>query len=90
MADHDNPAAVEQCIEFLQPLLEDYSRQYTVRGILVTLKYEPEQIEAILRYIADRGFDYCLDPSIAHNGVYPGYGPCCWNPDQLHSRLCCV
>lgn len=82
--------AVARCMDFLEPLLADYSRMYSVRGILIHLGYEPWQIEATIAYCAERGFDYCLDPAIAHNGVHPPWGPCQWNPDQLHSRLGCI
>lgn len=87
MTDTQLREAVGKVVEYLAPLVSDYSRMYSVRGVLVLLKYEPEQIEEIIPYIAARGFGYCMDQSVPHDGVFPSWGACQWNPDQLHSRV---
>lgn len=84
--------AVVRIRDFLQPLTSDYSRMYSVRGILtMQLGYTPEQADEIIRYIADAGFSYCLDPIVpSKEWGRPDIDVCHWNPDQLYSRICCV
>ena len=88
--------AVVRVRDFLEPLTSDYSRMYSVRGILTEqLGYTPEQADDVIRYMAAEGFAYCLDPLISateENGkdVFPDRDVCYWNPDQLYSRVRCV
>lgn len=88
--------AVVRVRDFLKPLTSDYSRMYTVRGILTQqLGYTPEQADEVLKYVASEGFAYCLDYTITVKSdtgrtTYPTQDVCHWNPDQLYSRICCV
>lgn len=63
-----------------------------LRGVLYILGYTESEANEVLNYCAERGFIYCLDPYIKHNGVneYPAEFACYWSPDQLRSRLGCV
>lgn len=50
------------------------------------------ELERILAACAERGFDYCLDSTIASIGPdgpreFPAQSVCSWGPDQLRSRL---
>lgn len=88
--------AVVRVTDFLKPLTSDYSRMYSVRGILTEqLSYTNEQADEVIRYIAAHGFAYCLDHQIAvrdESGIEirPDRDVCIWNPDQLYSRMRCV
>jgi hypothetical protein len=68
----------------------------SARRCLRELGYEGPDAEEILRWIADRGFSYCLDPKIPHarpdegGTSYPPATACEWGADQLESRLRCV
>lgn len=71
--------------------------QVTVREVLYTLGFTGDETDEVIRYIAERGFDYCLDPIIESPGTYPDFKPgptpgfaCYWGVDQLRSRLDCV
>jgi hypothetical protein len=64
----------------------------SARGVLHTLGYDGEDVDQVLKAIAARGFDYCLDPHISsHPGdgdpFYPSADGCHWGADQLLSRL---
>lgn len=88
--------AVVRVRDFLKPRINDFSRMYSVRGILTTqLGYTSEEADEVIRYMASEGFAYCLDHTIAVRDEqgrteYPTRDVCHWNPDQLHSRVCCV
>jgi hypothetical protein len=92
--------AIEQMKSHCRHLeLNDY-HVVSARGVLYTLGYHSdEEVMQVLRAIADRGFDYCLDPYIipqrsthfmddedAHPAPPPS-NACYWGPDQLRSRL---
>ena len=66
--------------------------QASAREILVELGYDGEELENVLRWIASRGFRYCLDTTIQHQqqSEGPSYWACVWSIDQLESRLQCV
>jgi hypothetical protein len=68
----------------------------SMRGELYKLGYNSEQAEEVLQYVASKGFDYCLDPSIGSDShflsekgkkEFPNESVCYWGPDQLESRL---
>lgn len=65
----------------------------SARGVLHTLGYPEDETDQVLQVIADRGFDYCLDPHIGHRDrstkevTYPSADACHWGADQLLSRL---
>jgi hypothetical protein len=66
----------------------------SARGVLYTLGYV-DDADQVLKVIADRGFDYCLDPHISsHPGdgepFFPSADGCHWGADQLLSRLQCL
>jgi hypothetical protein len=68
----------------------------SARSILRELGYEGEKAYSVLLFIAEGGFDYCLDHEIAMTGhhearhEYPDHNVCYWGPDQLESRLRCL
>lgn len=68
----------------------------SMRGALYTLGFSTDEANAVIDYCADKGFTYCLDPSIqSYSGVedkhfYPPEDACHWGPDQLKSRLECL
>lgn len=69
------------------------TRKYPMRSarqVLAEIGVLGEECEQVLRYIADRGFAYCLDDTVEHNGEFPSPTVCVWGADQLHSRLTCV
>jgi hypothetical protein len=65
----------------------------SARGVLHELGYDEAQTDAVLLHIAEGGFAYCLDSSIACKGgdrgewTRPTQDVCYWGPDQLRSRL---
>ena len=73
----------------------------SMRGALYSLGYSEDDADTVIRYVADHGFDYCLDPMIAAthydpnnsqaiDGMVtdrPSRDACHWGPDQLKSRL---
>jgi hypothetical protein len=66
----------------------------SARGVLYELGFSEEETGQVLRAIAARGFDYCLDSQIecsAGGGDRarrrPTQDVCYWGPDQLKSRL---
>ena len=66
------------------------------RSVLNALMYEEPELEQILQFIYDAGFQYCFDHKfISSNGMdgtkeYPAASVCYWGPDQLKSRLECI
>lgn len=91
--------AVGQMIVYCRNSMEEYKAGVTdyesvsARGVLRTLGYDGEDLEQVLRHIADGGFDYCLDHHIAMTGhhdargEFPSRDVCYWGADQLESRL---
>jgi hypothetical protein len=65
----------------------------SARSVLRELMLEGSDLQQILQFIADGGFDYCLDPAIPMTGHHEAAGErphrdvCYWGPDQLKSRL---
>ena len=88
--------AVAQMRVHTRLAMEQYEagvREYqttTARAVLYELGFTAEQADDVIRYIAQRGFDYCLDPIIAHRGDHPSRPACIWGIDQLESRLRCI
>ena len=74
---------------------------YSMRRALKEVGCSESQIQGVLQYCANHGFDYCLDPTISAthfdpnnpNAVkdmvtdYPPSFACEWGADQLLSRL---
>jgi hypothetical protein len=97
LADEQVDEAIQQMIEHCKLLEETNYHVVSARGVLNTLGYHDEIDQLhILRDIADRGFDYCLDPWIPMTGHHEARGElphsdvCYWGPDQLRSRLHCL
>lgn len=91
--------AVRKVIERCKLLrdMKDYTG-YSVRNILQQLSYQPEDQDAILKLIAEGGFDYCLDPIVVSEWYdsnkqqmvkeSPSWQGCIWgDPMQIASRL---
>lgn len=84
--------AVEQMIAHCRLLMEQSNAgvsEYAVvsaRGVLNELGFG-DNVDEILQFIADGGFDYCLDSRVEHNGECPPRSACYWGADQLESRL---
>lgn len=84
--------AIKQVIALCETC--EHNKDYTpisMREALNMLGFT--DIQEILRYTADHGFDYCLDHTIPATS-YPDFVPelppqqaCYWGPDQLKSRL---
>jgi hypothetical protein len=87
--------AIEQAKVQCDLKMADYE-PVSMRGVLYELGYEDDQVQEVLEYCSDQGFNYCLDHSIKmgghhlDSGRYPDQGVCQWGPDQLKSRLECV
>jgi len=93
--------AVGQMIVHCRLIMEQYKagvgeyESVSARSVLKTLGYE-EDIPQVLEFIAQGGFDYCLDPAIPMTGHHEARGErpnrdvCYWGPDQLESRLQCL
>lgn len=63
----------------------------SMRGVLYSLGYGTDETDEVIRNVASRGFQYCLDSTIPHkDGERPGSFACYWGPDQLKSRLDCL
>lgn len=62
----------------------------SVRQVLMEIGVPHEQRDSVIRYIGDRGFTYCMDPTVSCGGERPTPTVCVWGADQLHSRLTCV
>jgi hypothetical protein len=83
-------AQIDDAISQLRTQCEIKQASYdmlSARGGLYELGYSEEQADDVLRDIAARGFDYCLDSQIVCNGERPTQSVCVWGPDQLLSRL---
>lgn len=90
--------AVKQMITFTRELEDAYKQgtgeyaMVSARGVLMHLGYKATDTLAILQFIAERGFWYCLDAMIPHrdDNECPDWRVCYWGMDQLRSRLECV
>lgn len=78
--------AVKQMVSHCRLLMEQKDYEVvSARGVLYTLGFE--EVEEVLAFIAEGGFDYCLDEFV---GNYPPRSACYWGADQLESRLQCL
>ena len=78
--------AIRQMLVSCELKMKDYEPM-TARGTLYSLGFHGEDCEQILRYIADGGFNYCLDPEYHEGEQRISLDVCYWGPDQLASRL---
>lgn len=85
--------AMQQIKSHCRMLMEQYRaggkyQIVSVRGVLNELGYEVHA-DQIIQYMAERGFNYCIDPIIPLRGSdeYPSAGVCYWGADQLESRI---
>lgn len=82
-------AAVQQMKAHCQSLMDRYEagtgpyKMVSARGVLGTIGFD-NVADEVLQYMADRGFDYCLDPKY---GNRPSAAACVWGADQLESRI---
>lgn len=76
--------AVRQMLSHCKMLMgqEGYAVR-SARGVLYELGYSRNHADQILRFLADRGFNYCLDPMVTGETG----DACYWGADQLKSRL---
>lgn len=89
--------AVVQMVNHCRLLMDQYKagtgsyETVSARGVLYTLGFESD-VDEILAFIAEGGFDYCMDSTIAakHSGERPPRDACYWGADQLQSRLECL
>jgi hypothetical protein len=87
--------AIEQMKIHCDLLMRDY-QPVSARSALRDLGYDGNNLLEVLQFIADGGFDYCLDHQIrmtGHHearGEFPDRDVCYWGPDQLKSRLQCL
>lgn len=80
--------ALRQVEVHCELLMADYT-MVSLRGALYTLGYETSQANEVIRYCAEHGFDYCVDPLIpGRDGRRVDQSVCQWGPDQLASRIC--
>jgi hypothetical protein len=92
MTEEKKIEAIRQMIVHCEILQADYT-PVSARSALRDLGYNDEELPEVLRFIADGGFDYCLDHTIEMTGHHeargerPSYDVCYWGPDQLKSRL---
>lgn len=93
MTDEQIREAVEQVKCHCDLLMNGY-RPVSLRDALRDLGFHGEDRDEVIYWVAERGFEYCLDPLIACKGPdgyeSPNYEVCFWGPDQLKSRLDCL
>lgn len=70
-------------------------RVITLRQLLAEVGCIDDEADLIIRYVADHGFNYCVDPIIAIPSSsdvtsYPPKSGCYYGVDQLKSRLECL
>lgn len=68
---------------------------FSMRSVLSKLGYHGEDADDVIRKVAKRGFNYCLDPLIPSKGPEgekerPSMQVCYFGQDQLLSRLQCL
>lgn len=61
----------------------------SARSVLYELGYDEGEADEVLTFVAERGFNYCVDPIIPNpnTGERPPRHACYWGADQLLSRL---
>jgi hypothetical protein len=88
---------IHEVMDLCDELMADYT-MISLRKALVRYQgISQEKADEIIRWVAEKGFSYCLDPIITTSMVggemetiAPSYDVCFWGPDQLKSRLRCV
>ena len=98
MSDPEILAAIEAVKDVCVKFYADGYRPVSMRSGLIAAGYtRPDQITAVLEYVASHGFEYCLDHTIeCSSGTTgkprsrPDQQVCWWGPDQLKSRLDCL
>ena len=90
--------AFTQC-KNLAHILEDQYKEGNIRYCSASLRdlmklqgYAPREQDALIRYVAEKGFNYCVDPIIKQKDekgqmIRPPEFACVWGIDQLRSRL---
>lgn len=93
----ENKEILEKVMELCDSLMEDYTMISLRKALEKYQGLSSEKTDEIIRWVAARGFSYCLDPIISHAAVgidgiiSPTNDVCFWGPDQLKSRLyCCI
>lgn len=97
----DEVKEIKEKLEIVMELCDSLMEGYKMISLRKALEYyqglSRERTDEIIRYVADRGFSYCVDPIIPVHAVgmdtkeFPNYEVCFWGPDQLKSRLyCCL
>jgi hypothetical protein len=96
MLDVEKKEAVEKVMAVCDSLMENYTFVSLRNALQVRLGYSRDDTDEIIRWVADKGFSYCVDPIITTSFVggedreiAPSYDVCFWGPDQLRSRLSC-
>jgi hypothetical protein len=87
--------AVKEAVAYLRDAEEAYkngSGEYfsvSLREVLRIWDYSHDEANEIIKFCAERGFDYCIDPIIRNkrSGAQPEVFACTWGIDQLRSRL---
>lgn len=78
--------AIEQMLAHCDLMMDNY-QSVSARSTLRTLGYKGEDVEQVLKFIFDGGFNYCLDPRYHQGKENVVADVCVWGPDQLASRL---
>lgn len=82
--------AIEQVMIHCDLKMANYE-MVSLRSCLDELGYGTTDTQEVIEYVANKGFDYCLDYTIKCKGPdgpeYPSSDVCYWGPDQLKSRL---
>lgn len=93
MTEDQKVQAIKQMIVECDLAYADHYRMVSARSVLRRLGYLPNESQEVIEFIAERGFDYCLDETIPSKAYpdfkleYPSQDVCWWGPDQLKSRL---
>jgi len=98
LTDDQVKEAIKQMESFTKDQVDQYKagiseyKYLSAREVLYALGFEADA-DQVLQAIADKGFDYCLDPHVGHRErdteriTYPSADACRWGVDQLHSRI---
>lgn len=87
---------IHTAIDRLMTECEERQASYkmtSARSGLKHLGYSEAEQDEVIKFIAEGGFDYCLDPKIVMTGPHeaagekPDWQVCYFGPDQLLSRL---
>lgn len=94
------PDQIREAVDKVKDLCDakmDGYQMVSLRSALEELGYNTPDRNQVIRWVAYRGFTYCLDHIIlstwwdsnANKEVseYPNWEVCYWGPDQLKSRL---